>query len=585
MSFYRWVNRFENYYWDKLNDDINDDYVFIESFSSTKIAGELYYVINYILENFPSKKIYLSIKKEMLPREFKKHSGRITIFNRNSKKYYKYLATSKYIFTDTTFGLSFIKRDDQILVNYWHGTPIKKMGILSSKKGHYWNISNVQKTLYLSDWIVFNNRWSKKVFSRDYMLPTLIEENIKILPTLKNHISTEGSKKTKKVLFLYTWKTEYRKNLDVFKSKLIEIDNYIAPAMEMGNISNNEYKFTYSIHNLVYSEKLVNWMNANLKFLKPLLKNRETYRELVDSEIIISDFSSIIFEAAWYKKRILIDKSDISSYKNERGIYDEVWEDLNIFDSFNTVEETINSIFKNIEPPKDLDNFNRKYNEAESNFDIDKYWLNDLLKSESNNLIDLSIIEQSKKDILIFPGQINDVEDLNSIKNLLNNIPKENYRINFWMPKDNFDQEICEHLYNTINRTDINIISSWKKFTGSFLDSINESMYKLYKKRLFSKRYNLYIKKEVEKIFGNKKFDKVISLSSGDNYINNVIGNISSLKIYLLNDRSVDVESIKKFNKSKSFRLYYHTNFNNIKSSYINDSAEEKTILEILEMS
>lgn len=45
-----------------------------------------------------------------------------------SAAYYRALATTRYLVNNVTFPPLFDKRDDQIYLNTWHGTPLKKMG-------------------------------------------------------------------------------------------------------------------------------------------------------------------------------------------------------------------------------------------------------------------------------------------------------------------------------------------------------------------------------------------------------------------------------------------------------------------------
>jgi CDP-glycerol glycerophosphotransferase len=45
-----------------------------------------------------------------------------------SAAYYRALATTKYLVNNVTFPPLFDKRDDQVYLNTWHGTPLKKMG-------------------------------------------------------------------------------------------------------------------------------------------------------------------------------------------------------------------------------------------------------------------------------------------------------------------------------------------------------------------------------------------------------------------------------------------------------------------------
>ncbi|QLI43620.1 CDP-glycerol glycerophosphotransferase family protein [Bacillus pumilus] len=60
--------------------------------------------------------------------ELKQKSPNISFVKVDSNEYLKYLATSKYLVNDTSFPFYFIKREEQIYINTWHGTPLKTLG-------------------------------------------------------------------------------------------------------------------------------------------------------------------------------------------------------------------------------------------------------------------------------------------------------------------------------------------------------------------------------------------------------------------------------------------------------------------------
>ena len=45
-----------------------------------------------------------------------------------SKEYCKELATVKYLVNNVSFPSYFLKREGQVLIDTWHGTPLKNMG-------------------------------------------------------------------------------------------------------------------------------------------------------------------------------------------------------------------------------------------------------------------------------------------------------------------------------------------------------------------------------------------------------------------------------------------------------------------------
>ena len=69
----------------------------------------------------------------------------VKIVYQGSFKYWKILATAKYIFTDTSLPRAYIKKDGQIYTNTWHGTPLKKMGKYNISERH--SMGNIQRNL------------------------------------------------------------------------------------------------------------------------------------------------------------------------------------------------------------------------------------------------------------------------------------------------------------------------------------------------------------------------------------------------------------------------------------------------------
>src|SRR5699024_1679197 len=88
-----------------------------------------------------------------------------------SLSYYKVLSQAGYLVNDTTFPGRFIKKDGQIYLNTWHGTPLKKMG--RDNRPEAVSMGNVLRNLLDSDYLVFPNYFMEEIMSRAYMLSAL----------------------------------------------------------------------------------------------------------------------------------------------------------------------------------------------------------------------------------------------------------------------------------------------------------------------------------------------------------------------------------------------------------------------------
>ena len=92
----------------------------------------MFYISQELNNNYKEYKVYLACNadsKDKLKAMLEKYKlTRIKLVSIHTLKYYKILARVKFIFTDTSVSTIYTKREEQVLVNTWHGTPLKKMG-------------------------------------------------------------------------------------------------------------------------------------------------------------------------------------------------------------------------------------------------------------------------------------------------------------------------------------------------------------------------------------------------------------------------------------------------------------------------
>ena len=110
---------------------IEDDKILVEPQQGRTINGNMFYIIKELSlnEKYKDFKVYVSLKKEaLLKAEKVLESNRIKnieLVEILSNKYYKLMASCKYLITDTSFLTFFIKKEGQEILNTWHGTPLK----------------------------------------------------------------------------------------------------------------------------------------------------------------------------------------------------------------------------------------------------------------------------------------------------------------------------------------------------------------------------------------------------------------------------------------------------------------------------
>ena len=134
---------------------------------------------------------------------------------RDSDEYTRLLATAKYLITDNSFPSYYVKREGQICLNTWHGTPLKRLGRQDIE--HSTSIGNVQKNFLFSDYLLFPNTYTRDIMMEDYMVSRLYRGKSVLIDYPRNDalFDTERSKQIrekykledKKVLaYMPTWR-------------------------------------------------------------------------------------------------------------------------------------------------------------------------------------------------------------------------------------------------------------------------------------------------------------------------------------------------------------------------------------------
>lgn len=250
---------------------------------------------------------------------------RISIVVYGSTEHMKALLTSKYVVTNTMiFSDVFVKRVEQIFINTWHGTPLKKMGY--AMPGGVMGSWNVIRTLMMTDYLIMPNDYTAEIFKKDYRLNGLYTGKVVVngyprndvfinrLPQhqiniLKNSIETNHKKK-RVILYAPTWSGDTTK----ITSNSRELDDYLNVLKKMAKLENAEIKF-----------KPHPYFKADIdsdKRFDPYRINDAIGTDMLLSEIniLITDYSSLFFDFLVSDRPIIFfDIKD--NYAKERGEY------------------------------------------------------------------------------------------------------------------------------------------------------------------------------------------------------------------------------------------------------------------------
>ena len=307
--------------------EIDECAILLESEHGRKLDGNIFYLLRELAKNedYQCYRIYLSSLGRNMRRfkRFLENHGitRVKVVMLASDEYFRLLASAKYLANDTSFGPYFVKREGQVYMNTWHGTPIKCLGRKDVAELH--RLGNIQRNFALADYLVCQNEYTRDILVRDYMLKNLTPCKILLSGYPRNDIffNAKVRKRVKMEMSLgekrvFAYLPTYRGSLSNERSSrysaylayhLYEIDR---------TLTDNEIMFV-KLHPL--ARESVNF--AEYKRVRSFPEKYELYEFLTAADMLISDYSSVIFDFVLTGRKIILFTHDEDEYITERGTY------------------------------------------------------------------------------------------------------------------------------------------------------------------------------------------------------------------------------------------------------------------------
>jgi CDP-glycerol glycerophosphotransferase len=343
---------------------IKNDTILYESFLGKNYSDSPKSIFKYLIENDNRdwKHVWILNNKEIIENEEEFKNKNVKIIKRFGWKYFYYVTISKYFVLNMRQPKWLYKKDDQVILSTWHGTPLKRLvfdmeNVTSANKNYKKDFYNQSRNW---NYLIAANKYSEEIFESAFMYP---KENILTYGYPRNDILTNHTKSYKNmvkeklglpsskkvILYAPTWRDDEFHSAGNYKFKLqLDLDLL---REELGN----EYVIALRMHYFISD-------NMDLTGFESFAYDFSKYNDINDlyivSDVLITDYSSVFFDYAILKKPILFYTYDLDKYKNMlRGFYIDVNKDLPgpLLLSNNEVLDSI----KNID--KVNENFKEKY--------------------------------------------------------------------------------------------------------------------------------------------------------------------------------------------------------------------------------
>lgn len=542
---------------------MNEKAILFESFNGDDFTGNPFYLLLEACSNerYSGYTKYVAVKKSDLENDKKVETllrnydllDQVVLVRRNSREYCRLLASAKYLVNNVTFPTFFIKREGQVYLNTWHGTPLKGLG--RNIKDNPNTIGNVQRNFLMSDYLLYPNKYSFEHIRHDYMLDQFYTGQYVLsgypcnstffdqsrVDSIKEQLEISDKKV---VVYMPTWRG---------KEKGKKVDKHIFYILhllyEMESKLDDDVVVFVKLHHLAMSSIELD----EFEKIKAFPTEFETYDFLNVADCLITDYSSVMFDYLNTDKKVFLYTYDKEEYMAGRSIYTDI--DTLPFQAFDTPKplcEALNAQLGSASYGTYRDMFCH-YDSA--------YAAKDLLAlllfgevTERMELIDGKKFRNNKPNVLIFAGELAKNGLTTALKGLINYVDtsKMNYVLTFYTKKTNRNKQVINEF-----RDEISYIPIQGAKNLTFIGAVCQLLY--FKMNIDTAFVNRQIEKnaarEVERSYPTIHFDYAIHYTGYERHIIHIINALDAKKaIYTHNDllkerktrNNIHVPSLKK---------------------------------------
>lgn len=253
---------------------------------------------------------------------------RVTFVRYRSAAYFRALNTSQYLVNNATFPPEFAKRDGQIYVNTWHGTPLKRMGYDIENGGPA--TRNQVRNFVACDFLLSSSDFmTEQMYYSAYKLRNIFRGVIvqEGYPRIDHQFGEETTARRTRaslqrrgveldpgnriLLYAPTWKgTRFNSptnDVVVLRHRIEALRRAIDPS----------WRVLLKVHQTVYR-----YAERDEQLRALLVPNDiPTNAVLQVTDALITDYSSVFFDFLATGRPVLFHVPDLDTYEEQRGLY------------------------------------------------------------------------------------------------------------------------------------------------------------------------------------------------------------------------------------------------------------------------
>ena len=307
------------------DEGIDESIVYVESRDGNDFTGNIFRIVEEISTGkYGNLKVYVYVKPEVEEkiRQLQENYN-LNIYKIMTKESIatRILERAKYIFTDSGIRPKFIKRPGQIMLNTWHGTPLKVMGVTNVPEQH--RIGSIQHSFLDADYLLYPNEFMCRVMLEGYMVDRIYPGKVLLEGYPRNSVFLDNQRKEEmksrlnfagKEVFVYmpTYRGTFlnRKNT----AQKDRISQYLE---ELDSGLNDNQVLLVKLH--VFNQSQIDF--SKFDHIEAFPQGYEGYDMLNMADVLITDYSSVFFDYAASGRKIIIFNYDEEEYLSDRRVY------------------------------------------------------------------------------------------------------------------------------------------------------------------------------------------------------------------------------------------------------------------------
>ena len=321
-------NKCDVYYDTYYNKPIDDGLVYLESRDGMDFTGNIFRIAQELCTNPAYAHLRMCVrvrdgvqaKVEALCARYGLDRSRFE-FAGTEWQAIEVMERARFLVTDSGMPWAYIKREGQVVLNTWHGTPLKVMGKFTPTEEH--TVGGVQHVFLSSDYALFPSDYMREKMLRSYMVDKVASGRAMMEGYPRNSVffDAQGRGRVREELgfgdkTVYAYMPTHRGNRVQSKnsSQLIDVLDYLC---ELDCYLNDSELLLVKLH--VFNQSQIDFRQFDHIVAFP--EGYEPYDVLNATDCLITDYSSVMFDYANTRNNIILFTYDEEEYFQDRGTY------------------------------------------------------------------------------------------------------------------------------------------------------------------------------------------------------------------------------------------------------------------------